>query len=110
MRELHIKKALEVCNFESKKGCEKTVGKIEEAQGGTVEHIIDNEFFVFEKLCVKNEMPCKTNNLLHLLFVEEGDIKIGGETFSKGDSILIPAGLCEYNISGSSVVLRYYVR
>lgn len=110
LRELHVKKALDVCDFKSSVGDEKTVGTKEEVTGGVIEHIIDNEFFVFEKLNIFGSMPCKTQNLLHLLFVAEGEPEICGEKFSAGDSVLIPAGINDYKINNNSQILRYYVR
>lgn len=110
LRELHIKKALDVCNFKSSAGKEKTVGKAEKIGDNTLLHIIDNEFFVFEKLCIEKRMVCKTEDLLHLLFIENGEGSVGGESFKKGDSILIPAGMNEYEIKGNCSVLKYYVR
>lgn len=110
LRELHIDKALEVSNFTCSLGNEKTVGKTESIGNSTLTHVIDNEFFTFEKIAVKDEFCTITNNLLHMLFIAKGEVKICDESFCEGDSIIIPAGMNEYKISGNSEVLRFYVK
>lgn len=107
LRPLHIDKALMVSNFDCTIGKEKTESRrVDENK----EVFIDNDFFVFEKISFEKEYKTNTKNRLHMLFVAEGYAEIMGESFKAGDSLLIPAGLLEYTISGSGEILRYFVR
>lgn len=109
-RELHIQKALDVLDFSQHSESKKTVGKCEKCGGGTLERLIDNEFFVFEKISSESSFSAETDDRLHMLFVADGNAEICGEHFSEGDSIIIPAGMNTYKISGNAVILRFYVR
>ena len=110
LRELHIEKALDVSNFCSSVGKEKTVGTKENIGTSVLEHIIDNEFFVFEKITVNDSFESETDGLLHLMFIAKGGFDINGEAFKEGDSVIIPAGMKNYTICGNGEILRYYVR
>ena len=110
LRELHIEKSLDVADFSSSLGNEKTVGTVEKNGNNELWHIIDNEFFVFEKICLNESFETKTDFRLHMLFFADGNAEISGESFKAGDSVVIPAGMNDYCISGRGTVLRFYVR
>lgn len=110
LRPLHIKKALEVSDFSSVSGREKTIPVRKSAPGGSLESFVDNEFFVFEKITAENEFKTETEGRLHMLFAAKGGFEIAGCTFKEGDSVLIPAGMGSYTIKGCCEVLRYFVR
>ena len=108
LRELHVEKALDVSNFDSAEGKEKTSGTVENIGEASVRHILNTEFFCFDELDIKGSCTEDTNNLLHMLFVAEGELNIAGLELKKGDSALIPASIGKYDINGSGKVLLYY--
>lgn len=110
LRELHIDKALDVSSLVSSAGRERTAGTEELCGSAKLKHIIGNEFFCFDEITVEDEFCGNTEGLLHMLFVADGEAEVEGESFKKGDSLLIPACTGEYKIKGNAVVLRYYVR
>lgn len=108
LRELHIEKALDVSNTKSSKGLEKTSGTVEKFENTTITTFTDNEFFHFDKLEIDGRFQAQTNDLLHLLLVIEGNIKINGVSFKKGESAIVPAGTQKYIFEGTGTVLRYF--
>lgn len=108
LRELHIDKALDVSCTKSSVGHEKTVGTLEKVGNCSVRHIIGNEFFTFDELEIKDSFTENTNNLLHMIFIADGNFKIENTDLKKGDSALIPASVGEYKINGTGKILLYY--
>lgn len=109
LRELHIDKALDVSCFTSPEGTEKTVGTTEFFGSTRVRHILKTEYFCFDEIKLSGDTyQIDTKGLLHMIFVAEGSAEICGRCFEKGDSILIPASIRQYNITGKSKLLLYY--
>lgn len=110
LRELHIEKALAVSNTASSRGSEKCVAKAEKIEGGTIKHIINNEFFCFDELNISGKSVLDTSGLLHLLLVADGEMSVGGLKLKKGDSALVPACVGEYAVEGEGCLLLYYTQ
>lgn len=108
LRELHVEKALDVSCTKSAAGHEKTAGTSENFSCGTIRHIIDNEFFCFEEIELDGSYDADTQNLLHMIFVADGNVCINGVSFKKGDSLLLPASIGKYTVEGCGKLLRYY--
>lgn len=106
-RELHIDKAIDVIDVETKP----SVVHTSENESKT---IVDNEFFKVEKIVVDGEYRDKTTKeTFYTMNVLEGIGKIEAENkeykLNKGDSILIPANLGQYIIKGEMELLKSYI-
>lgn len=111
-RELHIEKALDVIDFalEGKK----SEGLKIEKKGYSKTYLCFNDKFSFEFYDINQSMKEKSDLERFYIFTcvdGEGGIeyKDGTETIRKGESILIPACLGEYCITGNIKVLKSYV-
>lgn len=111
-RELHIEKALDVIDFalEGKK----SEGLKLEKKGYSKTYLCLNDKFTLELYDINQNMKEKSDLDRFYIFTcvdGEGEIeyKDGAETIRKGESILIPACLGEYSISGNIKVLKSYV-
>jgi mannose-6-phosphate isomerase len=110
LRELHIDKALAVSSL-TNGGTPKVTPRI--INDYTTE-LVRSEFFVAEKLEVKNSMRLITKDeSLELLTVIEGNLKLESqmETLElvRAESVVLPASLGQYQLTGEAVVLRSYV-
>jgi len=106
-RELHIEKAIDVINVETKPSIVHTIGEENKK-------IVDNEFFKVEKIVVDKEYRDKSNKeTFYAINILEGNGKIEADNkeydLSKGDSILIPANIGEYVIRGKIELLKSYI-
>jgi len=111
-RELHLDKSLDVINFDFK-GEAKT-GIKRQISGGVKTNLILNEYFSLEKYEV-NEVVREHSDpeRFYIFTVVEGEgeigFKEGSEVVMKGDSVLIPASLGEYTLTGKFTLLKSYV-
>ena len=116
-REIHVEKALDVINFDLK--CE-NLSKREEVEfdGYSYSLLCKNEYFGIEKLSITKEYKDKGNEENFDMYTcVEGYGHIKGidrngneysEEIKMGDSILMPATLAEYAITGELKVLKSY--
>jgi mannose-6-phosphate isomerase len=121
LRELHIEKALEVSSLTSAKALEvsslKNSGSAKVSTQKLNDHVTElvrSEFFVAEKLEIRNPVPMTINQeSLELLTVIEGTLQLGWQKetleLSRAESVVLPASLGEYELLGDAVVLRCYV-
>lgn len=98
-RKLHLKKALEVINLKKTK-IEKINYKI---KSNNLIKLIDSEFFIIKKLILNSNINLKFSiNSFTILIVIEGELIIKTNnlkiTIEKGETILFPAILNEFNI------------
>jgi mannose-6-phosphate isomerase len=106
LRELHIDKALAVSSL-TNGGTPKVTPRI--INDYTTE-LVRSEFFVAEKLEVKNSMRLITKDeSLELLTVTEGELKLHDVQLTRAESVVVPASLGGYELSGNATVLRCYV-
>lgn len=111
-RELHIDKALDVIDFNLKG--EKSLGIKAEKEGYTKTYYCLCEHFSLEGYEIENCVKERSDEERFFIFtcVEgKGEIvyKNGIEKINKGDSILVPAALGEYEIKGKLKLLKSYV-
>ena len=111
-REIHIKKALDVINFDLQ--CENLSEKKEKQYEGYSNSILcKNEYFGIEKISITKEYNDLSNiEKFDMYTCVEGQGTIEGDNFKevikRGDSFLIPATLGEYTIKGHLKVLKSY--
>lgn len=114
-RPLQLKKAMDVINFD-------TIGKKIKYEGLAVQidknsfliYKLANDFFSVEILKIDGDIDQITNgSRFYIYYVIEGEIIInyqnGCTTLKKSESMLIPASMGKYNLSGKFIVLKMYV-
>ncbi|MFZ7121574.1 MAG: mannose-6-phosphate isomerase, class I [Eubacteriaceae bacterium] len=113
-REIHVKKSLEVINFDLN-AINARNKSLEDYEGYSKVELCRSDYFIIEKYVVIDRLSEKSNEDKFFIFtcVEgEGTIitsKGNKESIFKGDSILIPASLGEYTINGEITLLRSYI-
>ena len=111
-RPLHINKALEVIDFNNcdiqgkQKGLKLKLGATSEK-----EYLLANEYFSVEKYEIEGKIDEATDgSRFYTLSCLEGKGEIsykgGAETLEKGESILLPATLGKYSISGKLKLVK----
>ena len=107
-REIHVEKSLEVIDFNSKP--KKLVEDYKTFDGYKYTKLCESEYFTIDK-CVINS-KYKTNSATEIFSIitcveGKGEINYKNKTeiIAKGDSILIPAQLVEYEIEGNVEIL-----
>jgi mannose-6-phosphate isomerase len=114
-RPLHIEKALQVIDFKSEGRKEKYCGIELDLGGGCIKRIvIANQYFCTEIYDINGEiLEIADGSKFHIYILTSGSGMIawnGGKTGMKtGDSVLVPAALGEYSLSGSFTALKTYV-
>lgn len=111
-RELHIEKALDVADL-SLKG-QKSKGLKLEEEGYSKTYYCLCEHFALELYDIKHSVKESSDKERFYIFTAvegQGEIHYNGqyEALKKGDSILIPASLGEYEIKGLIKLLKSYV-
>lgn len=111
-RELHIKKALDVIDFNLKG--EKTSGIVEMMAGCKKTRLVNCNKFAVVRYEVQDKISESSNSEKFYLFTAvEGFGCIayndGIELINKGDSFMIPASLGTYTIKGNITLLKSYV-
>jgi mannose-6-phosphate isomerase len=106
LRELHVDKALEVSSLKPS-GTAHVAPK--QLAAGAVE-LVRSEFFVAEKWKIHNPVSVTTDlGSLELLTVLEGHLQLGAVELGRAESVVLPASLGAYELSGEAVVVRCYV-
>ncbi|MFU0800457.1 MAG: mannose-6-phosphate isomerase, class I [Xylanivirga thermophila] len=113
-RELHIKQALDVIDFEGKHSTEKVMGLSRQKGESQVTYYVANKYFAMEKLDVIHELEQQVNGeRFFILTVVEGEGKIvyfgGTQEFKAGQSIMIPACMKDYTIEGNCTIIKSYI-
>jgi mannose-6-phosphate isomerase len=111
-RPLHIDKALQVIDFNncSIKGKQKGL-KVKLDDASLKEYIVANEYFAVEKYDIDGEIEEATDGSRFYTFTcleGKGEISYSGgaETLKKGESVLLPAALGKYSLSGKLKLLK----
>ncbi|MAW39594.1 MAG: mannose-6-phosphate isomerase [Kiritimatiellaceae bacterium] len=111
-RELHIEKAVEVINWDDTEN--PLVEPICLSQTDTLEHwqILACDYFKLDKWILNGNHVCTLDgSTFNALFIAEGQITLtwGSDnslTVPTGRSVLIPAGLSSYTLTGTGTILR----
>lgn len=111
-REIHVDKALDVIDFSL--SSKKIQGTIKKEKGFDKTILCSSKYFSVEKYDIKDNVIEQSDEERFYLFtcVEgNGNIEYDGgkEKICIGDSLLIPAALGKYKISGKMVLLKSYV-
>ena len=106
-RELHIDKAVDVIDFNSK------TKKIKSENKGC-QRLLESSKFSVDKINISDEYIDKSNkNTFYAINIIEGNGKIMYEnkeiTIKKGNSFIIPAKLGQYKIKGKITLLKSYI-
>ncbi len=107
LRELHVEKALDVTKLEHPVRSAKPQGEPEKIGGCTSTLLASCEYFTVYRMELAGEIQMDADlTSFHSLLCLSGEAVLsygGGEplSFSKGDSIFIPAGMGSYCIKGS---------
>jgi len=113
-REIHVKKSLEVIDFKLK-AINFSSKALEKFDGYDKGILCKSDYFTIEKYIITKKVEEKSNMDKFFIFTcvdGEGEIISGNgfkEKIYKGDSLLIPATLGEYIITGKLTLLKSYV-
>ena len=114
LRELHMDKALEVSSLEvsSLSSNRQTVSPIRVSD--EVTELLRSEFFVAEKWDIRKSLEAKTDLAsLEILTVIHGKLELSWQNerliLSRAESVVLPASLGGYSLSGDATMLRCYV-
>ena len=107
-REIHVEKSLDVIDFNLKP--ERLVENFEEFEGYKFTSLCKSEYFTIDKCIIETNFKTSSKkNTFSIITCVEGNGVInyedGIETISKGDSILIPSKLGNYEIKGELEIL-----
>jgi mannose-6-phosphate isomerase len=114
-RPLHIEKALEVIDFNRNIDSPKVKGlEVSINTASTKAYKIANKYFSVEEYVIKDEVKETTDGSKFFIYVfvdGNGEIHYDGSKLevSKGETVLIPAAMGEYCISGNLKALKAYV-
>ncbi|ORX24342.1 mannose-6-phosphate isomerase, class I [Thermoanaerobacterium sp. PSU-2] len=110
-RELHIDKALDVIDFNLKS--DKIVPKYKKVDGGSIANVVQSKYFKTDVIYVESTVNIETNGIFNTLVMVEGEGKIiyedGEADLKSGESLLIPASIGKYTITGNCKLIRSYV-
>lgn len=105
-RELHIKKALDVIDFNQENNV-----KIKNFGNQPNTNIVDSSFFKVDKLNVNHKLDLKLdNNIFKIISVIEGSITINNNTLNLGESCVITNDIKEVLIEGLGDILVTYAK
>lgn len=107
-REIHVEKSLEVIDFDLKP--ERLVEDYKVFDGYKYTSLCKSEYFTIDKCVIDFKYNTSSNkNMFSIITCVDGkgiiNYKGGTEVISKGDSILIPAQLGDYEIKGDLEIL-----
>lgn len=109
-RELHIDLALEAINY-NRVEAKKAYSKTENATN----LMVDCKYFTTNFIPLQGILPIHKNGSSFTVFMcTEGafEMNIDGKTYSygKGDTVLIPAAIADFELSGKAAVLEIYIK
>jgi mannose-6-phosphate isomerase len=110
LRELHVDKALEVSSLKASQGAKRQTFEV---LPGMIE-LVRTEFFVLEKWTIDGKVSLTTEQeSLELLTVIDGSLTLQTQTevlqLTLAESVVLPASLGKYELSGGAEVLRSYL-
>lgn len=110
-REIHVEKALDVIDFDSKIPIGKIEGVSTQIGKNRVTSYISNDYFIIDKLDITGTMTETTKKAHAIIYIcMDGNVSIrwqGTETsVVEGESILIPACLGDYDLVGDAKLLK----
>lgn len=113
-RDLHVKKALDVIDFEGKYDRSKLEGLTVYKGTNSITHYIATKHFAIEKLEIDDGLNDYTDDSKFYILTAvkgSGHIKYcdGMVEFDGGESILIPASLGDYVIEGDCILIKAYI-
>lgn len=108
-RDIHIEEAKQVINFKLKG--EKRFGNTEKNNGNEITKYVSNKYFSIEKIHISNKYKDKSDEERFYIYTcvsGKGKIQKNNrvEEINYGDSILIPASMGNYEITGNLEVLK----
>jgi len=108
-RPLHIKKALDVIDFDAGEGG-RTLGLTVTKNCLEKTFLVANKYFAVEKIAMTGTITEDTySERFHCYTVLNGTITINNEVVETGHSCLIPASAGAYTISGTATIIKSYV-
>ena len=106
-REIHVEKSLEVIDFDLKP--ERLVEDYKIFDGYRYTNLCKSDYFNIDKCIINCKYNSSSNGVFSIITCVEGkgliNHKNGAEIVNKGDSILIPARLGDYEIKGDLEIL-----
>lgn len=110
-RELHLKKALDVIDFEHRYHCDKTIGFHAKVGKSIVTHYVRNTYFTMDTLHLVDTYFHHTLNRQMLVYMcIEGHIDVIANdittTVYAGETVLIPASTGAYFLEGQALLLK----
>lgn len=114
-RPLHIEKALEVIDFNSRNRLEKAAGlTIQPKKDIQKNYLVANPYFAVELDTIQGTMEeLADGSKFYVYFLTEGSGEIlysnGSVPVTRGESVLIPASLGAYTLKGDLKALKAYV-
>ncbi len=113
-RDLHIEQAIQVIDWNDHQNPLIQPKRLVDTDSFQCWEIIACEYFRLEKLCFSQPLKVPmSGKTFHALFIAEGKTTVewagGSESANTGESILIPAALPAYTLSGNATVLRITV-
>lgn len=113
-RELHLEKALDVADFQGKLKKDCVTGLVVRRAGADLTYYIANENFVVIRYEVDTEIDeCSDPDRFHIYTGLEGDCRIVTPqmtvTVPIGGSVLVPAAMGSYRITGKGALLKSFV-
>ncbi|MDI3310274.1 MAG: mannose-6-phosphate isomerase, class I [Thermoanaerobacterium sp.] len=110
-RELHIDKALDVIDFNLKS--DKIVPEYKKIAGGSIANVVQSKYFKTDVIRVESTVNVETDGTFNTLVVVEGEGKLFYEdsavNLKSGESLLIPASIDKYTVTGNCKLIRSYV-
>ncbi|NBL64871.1 mannose-6-phosphate isomerase [Flavobacterium sp. NST-5] len=108
-RELHTEEALDAINYNSTDAQKQYAKTVNEAN-----QLVHCEYFITNYLPIDKTIEVNiTNDCFRVYMCMEGifEIVTGNETYSykKGDTVLIPAALSQFKLSGKATLLEIYI-
>lgn len=102
-RELHVKKSIDVIDFDQKHSKELVKGVKASYEGFSITEFVRNDYFVLQEIAIKNEY--KVDHLvadfeIYMCVKGSGKIEYKGQSLEVGfgESLIIPSSLSEYKI------------
>lgn len=110
LRELHIDKALEVSSLSLGQQAKVKPKRLND----WVTELVRSEFFVTERWEIKKPIAMKTDlGSLDMFTVTHGDLELSWQherlKLSRAESVVLPAALGDYTLSGYATTLRCYI-
>lgn len=113
-RALQINKALKVIRWDDSDSPKIDPAKHPmqpDREGNAAAELLRTPFFRFEKLVLAKSLACATDGkTFHILFIEEGSVELASDSgkmrLESGMTVLVPAALSKYGLTGTAAILR----